>query len=59
MYNQNREAKALFSRLKAIAFMCEHYEKTKEKRRFEKREPDKKNYLNNQIYLPIVADNEK
>jgi len=39
--------------------MCEHYEKTKEKRRFEKREPDKKNYLNNQIYLPIVADNEK
>jgi len=38
MYNQNREAKALFSRLKAIAFMCEHYEKTKEKRRFEKKE---------------------
>jgi len=38
MYNQNREAKALFSRLKAIAFMCEHYEKTKGKRRFEKKE---------------------
>jgi len=38
MYNQDREAKALLSRLKTIAFMCEHYEKTKEKRRFEKRE---------------------
>jgi len=36
MYNQNKEATALLFRLKAIALMCEHYEKTKEKRRFEK-----------------------
>jgi hypothetical protein len=38
MYNRNREAKALLSGLKSIALMCEHYEKAKEKRRFEKKE---------------------
>jgi hypothetical protein len=38
MYNRNREAKALLSRLKAIALICVHYEKAKEKRRFEKKE---------------------
>jgi hypothetical protein len=48
MYNQNREAKALLSRLKTIAFMCEHYEKTKENRRFEKKkiQTDRMNGIN-------------
>jgi len=38
MYNLNREAKALLSRLKAVALICAHYEKAKEKKRFEKKE---------------------